>query len=146
MAKRKTPINYTARDFDSIKDELVQYAKRYYPETFRDFNQASFGALMLDMVSYVGDNLSFYLDYQANESFFDTATERKNIIRHSKQMGYKFRGTPASTGICDFFITVPANTSGLGPDMNYLPILKVGTDKLDFWGSLFTGRKCRLCR
>lgn len=128
MAKRKTPINYTARDFDSIKDELVQYAKRYYPETFRDFNQASFGALMLDMVSYVGDNLSFYLDYQANESFFDTATERKNIIRHSKQMGYKFRGTPASTGICDFFITVPANTSGLGPDMNYLPILKVGTE------------------
>ena len=97
MAKRKTPINYTARDFDSIKDELVQYAKRYYPETFRDFNQASFGALMLDMVSYVGDNLSFYLDYQANESFFDTATERKNIIRHSKQMGYKFIGTPAST-------------------------------------------------
>ena len=128
MAKRKTPINYTARDFDSIKDELVQYAKRYYPETFRDFNQASFGALMLDMVSYVGDNLSFYLDYQANESFFDTATERTNIIRHSKQMGYKFRGTPASTGMCDFFITVPANTSGLGPDTNYLPILKVGTE------------------
>jgi hypothetical protein len=128
MAKRKTPINYTARDFDSIKDELVQYAKRYYPETFRDFNQASFGALMLDMVSYVGDNLSFYLDYQANESFFDTATERLNIIRHSKQMGYKFRGTPASTGMCDFFITVPANTSGLGPDTNYLPILKVGTE------------------
>jgi hypothetical protein len=127
MAKRKTPINYTARDFNSIKNELVQYAKRYYPETFRDFNQASFGSLMLDMVSYVGDNLSFYLDYQANESFFDTATERQNIIRHSKQMGYKFKGVPASTGICDFFITVPANSSGLGPDTNYLPILKVGT-------------------
>jgi len=137
MAKRITPINYTARDFDSIKNELVQYAKVYYPETFRDFNQASFGALMLDMISYVGDNLSFYLDYQANESFFDTATERNNVIRHSKQMGYKFRGTPASTGMCDFYITVPANTTGLGPNTNYLPLLKVGTEVVSNDGGVF---------
>ena len=98
MPQRITPIKYTARDFSSIKKELVNYAKRYYPETFRDFNEASFGALMLDMVSYIGDNLSFYLDYQANESFFDTATERTNLIRHAKQMGYKFRGSPSSVG------------------------------------------------
>lgn len=137
MAKRKTPINYTARDFDSIKNELVQYAKIYYPETFRDFNQASFGSLMLDMVSYIGDNLSFYLDYQANESFFDTATERNNVIRHSKQMGYKFRGTPASVGMADFYITVPANETGLGPNMDYLPILKVGTEVTSNDGGTF---------
>ena len=67
MAKK--PINYTSRDFSSIKDDLVNYAKRYYPDTFKDFNEASFGALMLDMVSYVGDQLSFYTDFQANESF-----------------------------------------------------------------------------
>ena len=128
MPQRITPIKYTARDFSSIKKELVNYAKRYYPETFRDFNEASFGALMLDMVSYIGDNLSFYLDYQANESFFDTATERTNLIRHAKQMGYKFRGSPSSVGVCDFFVVVPANSTGLGPDTSYLPILKTGTE------------------
>ena len=127
MAKRITPINYSARDFDSIKNELVSYARRYYPETFRDFNEASFGALMLDMVAYVGDNLSFYLDYQANESFFDTATEVSNVIRHAKQMGYKHVGSPSATGYCEIFCVVPANSLGLGPNTDYMPILKSGT-------------------
>ena len=33
------PIKYTSRDFDSIKEDLVDYAKRYYPNTFKDFNE-----------------------------------------------------------------------------------------------------------
>ena len=71
MPKRREniDINYISRDFQSIKDDLTEYARRYYPDTFRDFSDAGFGALMLDMVSYVGDVMSFYLDYQANESF-----------------------------------------------------------------------------
>ena len=74
MADKKfVPIKYTSRDFSSIKQDLVEYAKRYYPDTFKDFNDASFGSLMLDTVAYAGDILSFYLDYQANESFIDTA-------------------------------------------------------------------------
>ena len=48
MPKKIVPIKYTSRDFDSIKSSLVDYVKRYYPETFRDFSEASFGALMLD--------------------------------------------------------------------------------------------------
>ena len=44
MAKRKTPIDYTSRDFDSIKESLVDYAKRYYPDVYQDFNEASFGS------------------------------------------------------------------------------------------------------
>jgi len=135
--KRITPINYTARDFDSIKNELTQYAKRYYPETFRDFNEASFGALMLDMISYVGDSLSFYLDYQTNESFFDTATERANVIRQARQMGYKYVGSPSSIGFCDFYIIVPANSTGLGPNTDYLPILKRGSELSSTGGAGF---------
>ena len=66
-------INYTARDFETIKNSLVEYAKKYYPDTYKDFNEASFGSLMLDTVAYVGDIMSFYLDYQANETFLDTS-------------------------------------------------------------------------
>ena len=44
----KPIINYTGRDFASIKEELTNYAQKYYPETFRDFNESSFGSLMLD--------------------------------------------------------------------------------------------------
>lgn len=127
MATKKVPINYTSRDFATIKQELVNYAKRYYPETYQDFKEVSFGSLMLDTVAYVGDVLSFYLDYQANESFLDSAAEYKNVLRLSKQMGYNYSGNPSSSGMLDFYLVIPANTTSLGPNVDYLPILKKGS-------------------
>ena len=85
--KKITAIDYTSRDFNSIKAELVSYAKRYYADSFRDFNEAGFGALVLDSVAYVGDMLSFYLDYQVNESFLDTAQEYDNVVAIARQLG-----------------------------------------------------------
>jgi hypothetical protein len=123
----KRPINYTSREFESIKNDLLNYAKRYYPNSFKDFNEASFGAMMLDMVSYVGDQLSFYVDYQANESFIDSALEYKNVVRLSKQLGFKMPGAAVATGYCTFYVLVPVATATTGPDRNYMPILKKGS-------------------
>ena len=81
MAKKAPVVKYTSRDFNSIKSDLVEYSKRYYPNTYSDFNKASFGSLVLDTVSYVGDVLSFYLDYQFNESFLNTASEFDNVLK-----------------------------------------------------------------
>jgi len=128
MASKKIiPINYTNREFETIKGDLIEYAKRYYPNTYKDFNEASFGALMLDTVAYVGDMLSFYLDYQANESFLSTAIDPDNVIKLSKTLGFKYKGVPSSSGIATFYILIPAKSTGLGADSNYLPILKKGT-------------------
>ena len=137
MSKKKRPIKYTSRDFDSIKQDLVAYSKRYYPDTFRDFNEASFGSLMLDTVAYVGDILSFYLDYNINETFLDSATEYDNVIRLSRQMGYKFKSSPSSFGLATFYVIVPANSTGLGPDVNYLPVLLKGTKLTSISGNGF---------
>ncbi len=127
MAKTKVPIKYTSRDFSSIKTDLLEYAKRYYPDTVKDFSEASFGGLMLDSVAYVGDILSFYLDYQTNESFLDSAIEYDNVIRQARQMGFKFRGSTSATGMVTLYAVVPANATGLGPNSEYLPILKKGS-------------------
>jgi|TARA_R100000458_G_C8270681_1_gene245438 hypothetical protein len=127
VEKKKVPINYTSRDFNTIKESLVEYAKRYYPNNFKDFNEASFGSLMLDTVAYVGDILSFYLDYQANESFLDTALEYNNVIKHSRQLGYKFTGAPTAVGEVSFFVLVPANSAGTAVDADYYPKLKRGS-------------------
>tara|TARA_R100000008_G_C3584821_1_gene171352 strand:+ start:989 stop:2791 length:1803 start_codon:yes stop_codon:yes gene_type:complete len=124
MPTKVIPINYTSREFNSIKNDLVQYAKRYYPDTFQDFNEASFGALMLDTVAYIGDVMSFYIDYQVNETFLDTAVEYNNIVRLGRQLGYKQSGYPSSFGLISLYLLVPANSTGLGPDLNYLPILQ----------------------
>ncbi len=134
----KRPISYTSRDFESIKNSLENYAKRYYATTFQDFSEGSFGAMMLDLVSYVGDQLSFYTDYQANESFIDTALELDNVSRIAKQMGYKHPGAPSSRGVCDFYVLVPAATTKSGPDTDYLPILKQGAILGTNGGAIFT--------
>lgn len=137
MPVRKTPIKYTSREFDSIRNDLIEHAKRYYYDTFKDFNEASFGSLMLDTVAYIGDVLSFYLDYQVNESFLDSAIEYNNVIRLARQMGYKFKSNPSSYGTVAIYIIVPASTSGLGPDTAYLPMLRKGTQFSSTSGNTF---------
>jgi hypothetical protein len=121
------PIDYTHRDFESIKSDLLQIAQRYYPENFQDFSEASFGSLMLDAVAYVGDQLSFYLDYSVNESFLDTAYSYNNIARHGRIMGYKAPGPASTFGQVALYAQVPADTSGIGPDNRYIPLLKRGS-------------------
>ena len=127
MAKKTVPIKYTSRDFETIKKDLVEFAKRYYPDTYQDFNEASFGSLMLDTVAYVGDILSFYLDYQVNESFLNTAAEYNNVLKLARQQGYKVEGAPSSTGTINLYIVIPANVEGIGPDSRYKPIIKQGS-------------------
>lgn len=134
----KRPINYTSRDFESIKNDLENYAKRYYPTTFKDFSEASFGALMLDLVAYVGDQLSFYADFQANESFLDSALRYENIVRLSETLGYKNEGAAKSTGEISVYILVPVSTTSRGPDTDYLPILQKGTVFTGDNGSTYT--------
>jgi len=125
MTKIKKPVvDYTARDFESIKEALVEYARKYYPNNYQDFNEAGFGSMVLDTVAYAGDILSFYLDYQANESFLDTALERENVIKLAKQLGYKHRGPASAVGIATFYIFVPATVNGNAPDERYIPVLR----------------------
>jgi len=138
MPNMKPPISYTSRDFNSIKQDLINYAKVYYPNTYKDFNDASFGSMMIDMVSYVGDILSFYIDYQTNESLLATAIEEGNIVKIAKQLGYKFNSAPVSTGQAAFYVSVPALNNGSGPDTDIIPILKAGTIVASDSGATFT--------
>nr|MCS5550117.1 hypothetical protein [Gammaproteobacteria bacterium] len=129
---------YTSRDFESIKGDLVTYAERYYPTTFKDFSEASFGAMMMDMVAYVGDQLSFYADFQANESFLDSAITYDSVNRLSNTLGYKTPGAAQSTGQAAFYIIVPADTNSRGPDLDYFPILQRGSLISSKSGAIFT--------
>tara|TARA_Y100000593_G_scaffold65221_1_gene120192 strand:- start:23965 stop:25758 length:1794 start_codon:yes stop_codon:yes gene_type:complete len=138
MAKKLQPIDYTSRDFDSIRRDLENFAKRYYPDTYKDFNKASFGSLMLDTVAYVGDILSFYLDYQTNESFLETAIEYNNVVRLARQMGYKMNTSPSSYGLLTFYIQIPADSAVGGPDLRYAPVLQAGSTFSSTGGGMYT--------
>lgn len=125
--KKILPIDYTSRDFESIRSDLLEIAERLYPDSFQDFSEASFGSLMVDAVSYIGDQLSFYLDYNVNESFLDTSYQFNNILRHGRVLGYKYTGRPSTYGKAAIYILIPASQTGLGPDYKYLPVLQRGT-------------------
>ena len=66
---KKTNVKYTNKDFISIKNNLIEYAKTYFPDTYRDFNETSPGMMLIEMGAYVGDVLSFYLDQQYTRLF-----------------------------------------------------------------------------
>jgi len=138
MPKKIVPIDYTSADFDKIKRDLVNYAKKYYPNTYKDFNEASFGSLMTDLVSYVGDSLSFYLDYNANESFLNTSLEYDNVLAHARQLGYKHSPVRVSVGVVDIYVPVPTDSVKVSPDINYLPRLLRGTTFSTTAGTFFT--------
>ena len=138
MSKKNVAINYTSRDFESIRRDLEEFAKRYYPNTYKDFNRASFGSLMLDSVSYIGDILSFYLDYQMNETFLDSAVEYNNVVKLARQLGYKLQTSPSSYGKMTFFIEVPAGSPGLGPDPTLIPVLQAGSTFTSTGGGFYT--------
>ena len=114
--KNSLPINYTSRDFSSIRDDLLELAERFYPDTFQDFSEASFGAMMLDATAYVADQMALYIDFNINESFLDTAYQYGNVVRHGRTLGYKDPGRPSTTGVVALYVLVPAASSGMGPN------------------------------
>jgi len=125
--KKILPIDYTRREFNAIRDDLQQIAKRFYPDTFQDFSEASFGSLMIDAVAYVADQMSFYLDYNVNETFLDTSYQYNNVLRHGRILGYKNQGRPSTYGKVALFVLIPASATAIGTDTNYIPILKRGS-------------------
>ena len=139
MPKLKTtPIRYTSRDFDSIKTDLINHAKRYYPEQVADFTQASFNSMILDSVAYVGDVLSYYVDYSVNESFLDTAVEIGNIRKHANAVGFNYAGISVAYGVIYAYTLVPANSTGTAPDADYLGTLKKGAQFASTSGATYT--------
>ena len=89
-------VNYLDRDFTQLKTALMQYAKTYFPNTYRDFNETSPGMMFIEMAAYVGDVLNFYIDKQYKEMMLPLAQERKNVINIANMLGYKVKPTSAA--------------------------------------------------
>jgi hypothetical protein len=110
--------SYLAKDFDSLRANLLQYARLYYPDKIQDFSESSLGGMFLDMAAYTGDVMSFYLDHQYNELDSDTAIETSNIERLIRSAGVPISGAAPATVDVTFFIEVPAALV----DGKYIPL------------------------
>jgi hypothetical protein len=96
MAVLPTNLDFTDRDFDSLRARLEALLRSVFPD-WTDFQVANFGVLMMEMYAFVGGILNFYQDNQAGESRIVTATQRKNLIALSKLIGFSPSGNFAAT-------------------------------------------------
>ena len=118
-------INYLNKDYNRLKQQLIDFAKIYYPDTVNDFSEGSPGMMFLEMASYVGDILSFYTDTQVQETMLDYAQERENLFSLAYNLGYRPQVTNASSVNLEISQTIPAGESG--PDWRYAMTIKKGS-------------------
>ena len=114
MANEDKNISYLNKDFGAFKTELQQYAKTYFPTTYNDFSEATPGNMFIEMASYVGDVMSFYLDTQVQENFLLYAKEKENLYAQAYVMGYRPKASYASNAIVDIYQLMPSTSSDGG--------------------------------
>lgn len=123
MAQKK--INYLARTFDDYKNELVKFSNQYYPEIAETFNDASVGSWFIDLVSAVGDDLSYYIDRVYQETNINSLNTRSAALNLARSNGLKVPGVKA--GMCEIELScvLPIDPSNISvPDWSYAPIVK----------------------
>jgi hypothetical protein len=119
MANEDKNISYLNKDFTDFKSGLQEYAKTYFPNTYNDFSEATPGNMFIEMASYVGDVMSFYLDTQVQENFLLYAKEKENLYAMSYAMGYRPKASYASTTTVDVYQLVPTITNGSITNPNF---------------------------
>jgi hypothetical protein len=114
-------INYLGKSFIDFREDLMNFAKAYFPTTYNDFSPASPGNMFIEMAAYVGDVLSFYQDTQIQEIFPQLSQEKSNLLNLSYTRGYKPKVTTAATVPVDFYQLVPSTISASVtiPDLRY---------------------------
>ncbi len=117
-------INYLSRDFQTIRTDLINYLKAFFPEQWQDFNVASPGMALVELNAYVGDLLANSIDKKYNELFLDGVQQRSAVYRMAKTFGFKVPGVRPALTIVDITADVP--TTATGPDYSYAPVLRAG--------------------
>ena len=97
MSILQLPLDYSDRDFDSLRLRLQGLIRSVFPD-WTDYNVATFGNIMLEMFSYVGDTVHFYQDNQAAESFWPTLTQRISAIRLGRLTDFELPSATSSSG------------------------------------------------
>ena len=117
----KKDVKYLNKDFSQFRQNLINFTKNYFPDTYQDFNESSPGMMFVEMASYVGDVLSYYTDNSFKESMLSTAEESSNVLMLSQLFGYKPRLNSPATCKLDIFQLVPSIGSGANslPDYRY---------------------------
>ena len=125
---RGKDIKYLNKDFAEFRGNLIEFAKTYFPTTYSDFNESSPGMMFIEMASYIGDSLSYYIDDTLKESLMVHADDIENVIALSQYLGYKPKVSSPSVTTLSVYQLVPSIGNGTDNtyDETYLLRIKEG--------------------
>ena len=90
-------VSYTSLDFTTVEDDLRARIQVKFAADFNDFSLSGLGIMLLDVISFGLDTLSFYLDRRATENYLATARTRAALARITRQLGYKMGAATAAS-------------------------------------------------
>jgi len=131
--------DFQSYDFETLRRTMIQYLRENYPEDFNDFIDSSEYVALIDLIAYLGQNLSFRVDLNARENFLETAERRDSILRLAQLVSYvPKRNVPAS----GFLKVVGISTTDSVIDANRINLANTTVSWNDSnnadWNSQFT--------
>jgi hypothetical protein len=81
-------MNYLAKDFASFRQIILDRLSLIMPG-WREEHLPDVGVMLVDVLAYVGDHLSYYQDAVATEAYLDTARQRISVRRHARLVDYQ---------------------------------------------------------
>ena len=121
-------IKYLNTDFAGFRGNLIEFAKTYFPKTYSDFNETSPGMMFIEMASYIGDSLSYYVDDTFKESLMPYAEDVRSIMALSQYLGYKPKVTSPAITTLSVYQIIPKIGEGADnrPDPKFYLVIKEG--------------------
>lgn len=117
-------VKFSGLDFNTIEDDILARIQIQFAADYNDFATSSLGIMLIDIISFGLDTLSFYVDRRATDNYLFSARTAKSVSRLSRQLGYKMGGAVSSSVdlqvvikvVKPFTIPLPQNYQFQGPN------------------------------
>lgn len=119
-------IKYTDKNFNNLRQNLIELSKTYFPDSYNDFSPTSPGMMFMEMSAYVGDILSFYQDSQLQETYLQYAKDPSNLYTMAYMLGYRPKVSCAATVPITITQRVQASGSTFDPNWNQALSISAG--------------------
>jgi hypothetical protein len=94
--------DFQSYDFDNLRRTMINYLRQNYPEDFNDYVESSEYLALIDLIAFLGQNLSFRIDLNARENFLELAERRESVLRLARLLSYNPKRNQAANGLLKF--------------------------------------------
>ena len=97
--QKSSLIDFTATDFATLREALVNYIKAAYPTDYNNFVESDLGMMLVELVSYMGAIMSMKSDMLAHENFIHTAKDRDSVRKLFELVGISMKGPTSAQSV-----------------------------------------------